>query len=119
MVADTLRDFLENGNVRNSVNFPGGRAAARPATHRIAIANGNVPNMVGQISTCLAAARLNIADLLNKSRGELAYTLIDTDGADSADAVRAHSRDRRACSRHATRLSNGAQASEEIGPQAC
>ena len=50
-------------------------------TTRLAIANSNVPNMVGQISTCLAAAGLNIADLLNKSRGEYAYTLIDTDGA--------------------------------------
>ena len=46
----------------------------------MAIANENVPNMVGQISTCLAAAKLNIADLLNKSRGELAYTIIDLDG---------------------------------------
>ncbi len=79
MVADTLRDFLENGNVRNAVNFP---EAVMPRTggNRIAIANDNVPNMVGQISTCLAAAGINIADLLNKSRGELAYTIIDLDG---------------------------------------
>jgi len=52
-----------------------------PKTTRIAIANSNVPNMVGQISTVLAGASLNIAELLNKSRGEYAYTLIDTDGA--------------------------------------
>jgi D-3-phosphoglycerate dehydrogenase len=80
MVADTLRDFLENGNVRNSVNFP---EAVLPRTGggRIAIANDNVPNMVGQISTSLAEAKLNIADLLNKSRGDLAYTLIDVDAA--------------------------------------
>ncbi len=81
MIAETLRDFLENGNVRNSVNFP---EAVLPRTNgwcRIAIANDNVPNMVGQISTCLASVGLNIADLLNKSRGELAYTLIDTDDA--------------------------------------
>ncbi len=79
MVADTLRDFLENGNVRNAVNFP---EAVMPRTggNRIAIANDNVPNMVGQISTCLTAASINIADLLNKSRGELAYTIIDLDG---------------------------------------
>jgi len=79
MVADTLRDFLENGNVRNAVNFP---EAVMPRTggNRIAIANDNVPNMVGQISTCLAASGINIADLLNKSRGELAYTIIDLDG---------------------------------------
>jgi D-3-phosphoglycerate dehydrogenase len=79
MVADTLRDYLENGNVRHSVNFPEAMLPRVPGTHRIAIANSNVPNMVGQISTQLAAAGLNIADLLNKSRGELAYTLIDTD----------------------------------------
>ena len=80
MVADTLRDFLENGNIRNSVNFPEAvlpRSRGQPAGDR----QRNVPNMVGQISTCLADARLNIADLLNKSRGELAYTLIDTDAA--------------------------------------
>ena len=80
MVADTLRDFLENGNVRHSVNFPEAMLPRVPATTRIAIANSNVPNMVGQISTRLAEAGLNIADLLNKSRGEVAYTLIDTDG---------------------------------------
>ena len=78
MVADTLRDFLENGNVRNSVNFPES-VLPRIGEHRIAISNANVPNMVGQISTSLAAAGLNIADLLNKSRSEIAYTLIDTD----------------------------------------
>jgi len=80
MVADTLRDFLEHGNIRHSVNFPEAALPRVPATSRIAIANSNVPNMVGQISTCLAEAGLNIADLLNKSKGEVAYTLIDIDG---------------------------------------
>ncbi len=80
MVAEQVRDFLENGNIRNSVNYPEAVLARVPNTTRFAIANRNVPNMVGQISTCLAGARLNIADLLNKSRGEYAYTLIDTDG---------------------------------------
>jgi D-3-phosphoglycerate dehydrogenase len=79
MVADTLRDFLENGNVRHSVNFPEATLPRMTATYRMAIANSNVPNMVGQISTRLAGAGLNIADLLNKSRGDIAYTLIDTD----------------------------------------
>jgi len=79
MVADTLRDFLENGNIRHSVNFPEAMLPRVPATYRMAIANSNVPNMVGQISTRLASAGLNIADLLNKSRGDIAYTLIDTD----------------------------------------
>ena len=81
MVADQVRDFLENGNVRNSVNYPEAVLPRVPGTTRLAIANSNVPNMVGQISTCLAGARINIADLLNKSRGEYAYTLIDVDGA--------------------------------------
>jgi D-3-phosphoglycerate dehydrogenase len=80
MAADTLRDFLENGNIRNSVNFPEAVLPRIPGTMRLAIANSNVPNMVGQISTCLASASINIADLLNKSRGEYAYTLIDADG---------------------------------------
>ncbi|MGB5103238.1 MAG: phosphoglycerate dehydrogenase [Steroidobacteraceae bacterium] len=86
MVADTLRDYLENGNVRNSVNFPES-VLPRVGGNRIAIANDNVPNMVGQISTCLAEEKLNIADLLNKSRGDLAYTLIDTDAAIPARVI--------------------------------
>jgi D-3-phosphoglycerate dehydrogenase len=87
MVADTVRDFLENGNIRNSVNFPECLLPRVPNTTRLGVANSNVPNMVGQISTCLAAAGLNIADLLNKSRGEYAYTLIDTDGAVGAGVL--------------------------------
>jgi D-3-phosphoglycerate dehydrogenase len=87
MVAETLKDFLENGNLRNCVNFPESVLPRVPNTTRLTIANSNVPNMVGQISTCLAAAGLNIADLLNKSRGEYAYTLIDADGVVSEDLV--------------------------------
>lgn len=80
MVADTLRDYLENGNVRHSVNFPDASLPRSAGAARIAIANSNVPNMVGQISTLLAGEGINIADLLNKSRGEYAYTLIDVEG---------------------------------------
>ena len=79
MVADNLREYLENGNVRFSVNFPE-TFIPRLGAHRITVANANVPNMVGQISTCLADAHLNIEDLLNKSYGELAYTIVDLDG---------------------------------------
>ncbi|HUO95795.1 MAG TPA: 3-phosphoglycerate dehydrogenase family protein [Steroidobacteraceae bacterium] len=79
MVVETLKDYLENGNLRHSVNFPEAVLPRIPGTYRLAIANLNVPNMVGQISTALASASLNIADLLNKSKGEVAYTLIDTD----------------------------------------
>jgi D-3-phosphoglycerate dehydrogenase len=86
MVAENLREYLENGNIRNSVNFP---EAIMPRTEgrRLAIANLNVPNMVGQISTCLAEAGLNIVDLLNKSRGPVAYTLVDVEG-EITDALR-------------------------------
>lgn len=87
IVADTLREFLENGNIRNSVNFPETMLPRTVGAMRIAIANENVPNMVGQISTSLADAKLNIADLLNKSRGELAYTLIDVDGTVPANVL--------------------------------
>jgi D-3-phosphoglycerate dehydrogenase len=80
MAADQLREFLENGNVRNSVNYPEAVLPRLPGTTRLGIANRNVPNMVGQISTALAMHRINIADLLNKSRGGYAYTLIDADG---------------------------------------
>ncbi len=87
MVAETLRDYLENGNIRNCVNYPEAVLPRTSGTTRIAVANSNVPNMVGQISTALAARQLNIAELLNKSRGEYAYTLIDTDGVVSADTI--------------------------------
>src|SRR5512134_2447156 len=88
MVADTVKDYLENGNIKNSVNFPEVVLPRAPKTARICIANSNVPNMVGQISTALASASLNIAELLNKSRGEYAYTLIDTDGLVGGDIVK-------------------------------
>lgn len=79
MVADQIREFLENGNIHNSVNFPDIDMPRLPQTFRIAIANSNVPNMVGQISTSMAQAGLNIADLINKSRGSLAYTIADVE----------------------------------------
>ena len=87
MVADTLREFLEHGNVRNAVNFPESVLPRTQNSVRLAIANENVPNMVGQISSALASASLNIADLLNKSRGDLAYSLIDVDGVNIPDSV--------------------------------
>ncbi|MBL8380797.1 MAG: phosphoglycerate dehydrogenase [Burkholderiales bacterium] len=80
MVADQLRDYLEDGNTRNAVNFPD-TAMPREAPYRVAIANANVPNMLGQISTAMARAGLNIHNMLNKSRGEMAYTLVDVDSA--------------------------------------
>jgi D-3-phosphoglycerate dehydrogenase len=78
MVAEQVRDFLENGNIRNSVNFPE-VVMPRESNYRLAVANANVPNMLGQISTAMAEAGLNIHDMVNKSRGELAYTIVDLD----------------------------------------
>ncbi len=78
MVADQLREYLEHGNVQNAVNFPN-VAMPRESNFRIAVANSNVPNMLGQISTALAHAGLNIHNMVNKSRGEMAYTLVDVD----------------------------------------
>jgi len=78
MVANEIKDYLENGNVQNSVNFPE-VAMEKSDGYRISIVNSNVPNMVGQISTAMANAGLNIIDMLNKSKGDLAYTLADVD----------------------------------------
>ena len=78
MVVDQLRDFLEHGNVVNAVNFPQ-VSMARESRYRVAIANANVPNMLGQISTAMANAGLDIHNMVNKSRGEMAYTLVDVD----------------------------------------
>ena len=78
MAIDQLRDFLEQGNVTNAVNFPN-VAMPRETAYRLAIANRNVPNMVGQISAALGRAGVNIHNMMNKSRGEMAYTLVDVD----------------------------------------
>lgn len=78
MVADEVREWLEDGNVSNSVNFPEINLP-RNGGYRMAVVNSNVPNMLGQISTDLAEVELNILDMLNKSRGEVAVTLIDVD----------------------------------------
>ena len=85
MVAEQLADYLENGNILNSVNFPN-VSMPRESAYRIAVANANVPNMVGQISSVLAAAGLNIHNMVNKSKGDMAYTLVDVDSA-ATDAV--------------------------------
>ena len=86
MVAENVKDYLENGNIRFSVNFPESRLSRLDA-YRITVANANVPNMVGQVSTCLANAGLNIEDLLNKSFGNLAYTIVDVNGPVSAETM--------------------------------
>ena len=86
MVVDQVRDFLENGNILNAVNFPD-VVMARESPWRVGIANSNVPNMLGQISTAMAKAGLNIHNMLNKSKGEMAYTLVDVDSRIAAQVV--------------------------------
>ncbi len=78
MVVDQVREYLEQGTIANAVNFPNVEMA-RESPHRLAIANANVPNMLGQISSTVAQAGLNIHNMVNKSRGEMAYTLVDVD----------------------------------------
>jgi D-3-phosphoglycerate dehydrogenase len=80
MVVDQVREYLEHGSIANAVNFPNVEMP-REAPFRVAIANANVPNMLGQISTAMARAGLNIHNMVNKSRGEMAYTLVDVDSA--------------------------------------
>jgi D-3-phosphoglycerate dehydrogenase len=86
MVADEVRGWLEDGNVTNSVNFPEINLP-RNGGYRVAVVNSNVPNMVGQISTDLAEVNLNILDMLNRSRGDVAVTLIDVDRRIPDDTV--------------------------------
>ncbi|WP_319240906.1 phosphoglycerate dehydrogenase [uncultured Propionivibrio sp.] len=80
MVAEQVADYLENGNILNAVNFPN-ISMPRESAYRLAIANANVPNMLGQISTALAGAGLNIHNMVNKSRGDFAFTLVDVESA--------------------------------------
>ena len=88
MVVDQVREYLEHGTIHNAVNFPEVEMA-RESPFRVAIANANVPNMLGQISSTMAKAGLNIHNMLNKSRGEMAYTLVDVDSPVEEAVIRA------------------------------
>ena len=88
MVADQVRDYLIDGTISNSVNFPD-VILPRESRWRVAIANANVPNMVGGISHEMAAAGLNIATMTNKSRRDLAYTLVDVDSDVPPEVIKA------------------------------
>jgi D-3-phosphoglycerate dehydrogenase len=87
MVVDQLRDYLEHGNLQNAVNFPEA-AMPREAPFRLAIANANVPDMLGSISHALGKRKINIHNMLNKSRGEMAYTIVDADTPVPAEALK-------------------------------
>ena len=86
MVVDQLRDYLEHGNLQNAVNFPDA-SMTREAPYRLAIANANVPDMLGRMSHTLGKHKINIHNMLNKSKGEMAYTLVDTDSAVPAGVI--------------------------------
>ena len=86
MVAEQVRDFIENGNIRNAVNFPE-VVVPRRTEHRLVCANANVPNMLGKISEAFGKAGINIHDMVNSSRGEVAYTVVDLDAPVPADLV--------------------------------
>lgn len=79
MAAEELRDFLENGNITHSVNYPDCNMGPKGAGQRITILHKNIPNMLGQFTTLLAEKGMNIALMTNKSRKEYAYTMIDVD----------------------------------------
>ncbi len=85
MAAAELRDFLENGNITHSVNYPDCNMGVKGAGERITILHKNIPNMLGQFTTLLAEKNMNIALMTNKSRKEYAYTMIDVDTAVSAE----------------------------------
>ena len=87
MAVKELRDFLENGNIKNSVNFPNCDMGTCISVGRIAITHKNIPNMISQVTKILGAEGLNIADMTNKSKGEYAYTLIDLESAASKEAL--------------------------------
>ena len=87
MVVDELRDYLEHGNLQNAVNFPDAQMP-REAPYRLAIANANVPDMLGRISHALGKRKINIHNMLNKSKGEMAYTIVDADTPVPAEALK-------------------------------
>ena len=87
MAADELKDYLENGNIKNSVNYPACDMGVCQVAGRIALLHANVPNMIGQITSILAAEGINIANMTNKSRDKYAYTLLDLEDSAKAEAV--------------------------------
>jgi D-3-phosphoglycerate dehydrogenase / 2-oxoglutarate reductase len=89
MAADELMDYLENGNITNSVNFPAVNMARTPGLTRITFANDNVPGVLGHVLSVLADKRVNVIDMVNKSRGELAFNIVDVENLPGDDVVAA------------------------------
>jgi len=87
MASQQIKDYLETGNIRNSVNFPTCELSVKAGHKRLIIANKNIPNMISEITSLLADNSINIGDMLNKSKGDLAYNIIDVDGEVSQDVL--------------------------------
>jgi len=87
MAVEQLRDYIENGNIKNSVNYPHCELPRSLDTQRITIAHRNIPNMVGQITSILASKNINISNMINKSKGSYAYTIIDIEGEISNETL--------------------------------
>ena len=88
MAVEQLMEYLENGNIRNSVNFPACDMGVKKTVCRISVLHKNVPNMIGQITGALASGGINISDMTNKSKDKYAYTLMDLDHSPSEDVIR-------------------------------
>ncbi len=87
MAVDEIKDYLENGNIKNSVNFPKCYLSKKDNEKRITVTNKNIPNIISKLSSTLAKYNINISDLLNKSRGEIAYSIIDVNGDITQDLI--------------------------------
>ncbi|EXG85019.1 phosphoglycerate dehydrogenase-like oxidoreductase [Clostridium sp. ASBs410] len=88
MAVEEIVDYIDNGNIRNSVNFPACDMGVCKAASRIAVLHLNIPNMIGQITGTLAAGDMNISDMTNKSREKYAYTLLDLESVPDEDSIR-------------------------------
>jgi D-3-phosphoglycerate dehydrogenase len=88
MAVKEIVDYIDNGNIRNSVNFPSCNMGVCKAVSRIAVLHLNIPNMIGQITGTLAAGDVNISDMTNKSREKYAYTLLDLESAPGEESIK-------------------------------
>ena len=89
MAAKEIRDFIENGNIKNSVNYPSVSAGAVETDGRVTVCHKNIPNMLTQFTGVFAKENINVSSMVSKAKGDYAYTILDTDAAVSADAAKA------------------------------
>ena len=87
MAVNEMMDYLENGNIRNSVNYPACDMGICKTVGRVAVFHKNVVNMISQLTTCIGAAGINIAEFVNKARGEVAYTMMDIEQPVTAEVI--------------------------------